>query len=260
MTSFQVGCTRRQASMIHALDHIAIAPASSIADYELILGRRANTNASIGLANVRLQFRDDGAKAGLGFAVADMAKAHRLLTQRALLPEGTVVAGQINLPLPATHGVAITLVARDQGHASIPAEATVDLAAAVTDLDHVVIRTPDPERAVALYAGRLGLSLRLDRSNPAWGARLLFFRCDDLIVEVAHDLKAGVGDGPDRLWGMTWRVPAIAAAQARLKAAGVDVSEVRTGRRPGTQVCTLRSHTAGIPTLLISAAPAAGPH
>ena len=125
----------------------------------------------------------------------------------------------------------------------------------VAGLDHVVIRSPNPERAVALYAGRLGLSLRLDRSEPAWGARLLFFRCGDLIVEVAHDLKAGIGDGPDRLWGLSWRVPDIAKAHARLRAAGVDVSDLRAGRRPHTRVFTAKSHTAGVPTLVIGADP-----
>ena len=73
-----------------------------------------------------------------------------------------------------------------------------------------MVRTPNPERAIAFYAGRLGLDLRLDRSNPKWGARLLFFRCGDLVVEIAHDLKKGVSDEPDHLWGLSWRVPDIA--------------------------------------------------
>jgi hypothetical protein len=33
--------------------------------------------------------------------------------------------------------------------------------------------------------------------------------------------------------------------------AGIDVSEVRTGRKPGTRVMTVRSGTCGIPTLLV---------
>jgi catechol 2,3-dioxygenase-like lactoylglutathione lyase family enzyme len=127
---------------------------------------------------------------------------------------------------------------------------------AVAGLDHVVIRTPDPERATALYGARLGLDMRLDRANPAWGARLLFFRCGDLIVEVAHDLAAGVGDGPDRLWGLSCRVPDAEAARERLKAAGLDVSEVRPGRKPGTRVLTLRDGTCGVPTLLLQPSPA----
>jgi hypothetical protein len=46
-------------------------------------------------------------------------------------------------------------------------------------------------------------------------------------------------------------VPDIAAAQARLKAAGLDVSEPRDGRRPGSQVCTVKNRTGGVPTILI---------
>ena len=121
----------------------------------------------------------------------------------------------------------------------------------VTGLDHVVIRTPDPERAAALYGARLGLDMRLDRSNPAWGARLMFFRCGDMIVELAHDLRAGVSDGPDRLWGLSWRTDDPPAAIARLGAAGLDVSEARPGRKPGTHVFTVRDGTCGVPTLML---------
>ena len=126
---------------------------------------------------------------------------------------------------------------------------------AVASLDHVVIRSPNPERAVALYAGRLGLSLRLDRTEPEWGVRLLFFRCGDLIIEVAHGLKGEIGNGPDRLWGLSWRVPDVAKAHARLRAAGVDASDIRVGRRPHTSVFTVKSHAAGVPTLMIGPDP-----
>jgi catechol 2,3-dioxygenase-like lactoylglutathione lyase family enzyme len=122
---------------------------------------------------------------------------------------------------------------------------------AVTGLDHVVIRTPAPERAQALYGARLGLDMRLDRTVPEWGTRLMFFRCGDLIVEIAHDLKAGVSDGPDRVWGLTWRTDDIDGAHARLAAAGFAISEVRTGRRPGTRVFTVRDGASGVPTLFI---------
>ena len=88
-------------------------------------------------------------------------------------------------------------------------------------------------------------------ATPAWGARLLFFRCGDLVVEIAHDLKKGVSDGPDQLWGLSWRASDIAKVHARLKAAGVDVSALRTGRRPGTEVFSVNSHTEGVPTIVI---------
>lgn len=93
--------------------------------------------------------------------------------------------------------------------------------------------------------------MRLDRTNPAWGARLIFFRCGDLVVEIVHELKAGVGDGPDAFGGLSWRANDLEAARTRLMEAGVDLSEIRTGRRPGSQVCTMRDRTHGVPTILL---------
>jgi hypothetical protein len=53
------------------------------------------------------------------------------------------------------------------------------------------------------------------------------------------------------LGGICWRVADIEATHARLVARGVDVSEVRAGRKPGTRVMTVRSDTCGVPTLLV---------
>lgn len=242
--------------MIHALDHVALAAPSldaAVADYQLLLGRRAD-GASFQLANVRLDLRAGGdGIAALGFAAGDLEKAQRLLQQRAL--PATRAETSLQIAPAATHGVAISILTRDPGAdaAQLSPLEGAEQDAAVTGLDHVVIRSPNPERAIALYAGRLGLSLRLDRTEPAWGARLIFFRCGDLIVEVAHDLKAGIGDGPDRLWGLSWRVPDVGKAHARLRAAGVDASDIRAGRRPNTRVFTVKSHTAGVPTLMLGA-------
>ena len=57
---------------------------------------------------------------------------------------------------------------------------------------------------------------------------------------------------------MSWRVADIDATHARLIAAGVDVSEVRTGRKPGTRVMTVRNGTCGVPTLLVQPSPRTG--
>src|SRR5258705_6988034 len=118
-------------------------------------------------------------------------------------------------------------------------------------MDHVVVSSADPERAGALYGARLGLDMALDRSHPDWG-RLMFFRCGDLIVEVVHRPgKDAVADkAHDKLWGLIWRVADIDATRARLASAGIDVSDVRTGRKPGPRVLTARNGTCGIPTLL----------
>jgi catechol 2,3-dioxygenase-like lactoylglutathione lyase family enzyme len=126
----------------------------------------------------------------------------------------------------------------------------------VFGLDHVVIRTTHPNRAAALYGARLGLDMRLDRTEPKWGARLMFFRCAGLTVEVVHNLNEEPSDAPDKLWGLSWMVKDIDAAHARLKSATFDISDIRAGRKPGTRVFTVRNNTLSVPTLLIQPADA----
>ena len=241
-------------TMITALDHLVLSASSvdvAVGAYETLLGRRAR-DGRLQLGNVGLTFKQDDQASGLAamvFATPALDEAAHLLERRAVPAEKA--DDLLTLPLGATYQVPIQLIAR-AGKASAPSPIVLEEeAASITALDHVVIHTPNPERAIALYAGRLGLDLRLDRSNPKWGARLLFFRCGDLVVEISHDLKKGVSDGPDRLWGLAWRAPDIGRTHQRLKAAGIDVSEPRDGRRPGSQVFTVRSHTESVPTLVI---------
>lgn len=125
--------------------------------------------------------------------------------------------------------------------------------AGVTGLDHVVIQTPAPERALANYGARLGLDLRLDRTSEEWGTRFQFFRCGDAVVEIAHNLKQCLSAGPDTLWGLTWRTNDVDEAHARLGSAGFKLSEIRAGRKPGTRVFTVRDGTCGAPTLMLGA-------
>ncbi len=230
--------------VIDAVDHLTLAGSAAI--YETLLGRRL-VDGRLQTANVGLVFGTGSEPlSSMVFATASLDKMTRLLERRGVATSGY---GKLELSPRATHGVPLALVERHAAPA--PSPVTVEEAAAISALDHVVIRSPNPERAIAFYAGRLGLDLRLDRSNPEWGTRLLFFRCGDLVVEIAHDSDKGVSDEPDQLWGLSWRTPDIANANARLKAAGIDVSEPRDGRRPGSQVFTVKSGTEGVPTIVI---------
>ena len=230
--------------MIAAVDHFVLAGSGKA--YEALIGRRIE-GSRLQTANVGLTFgRGTAPLSSIVFATPSLDKAKRLLERRGV---ATTRNDILQLASEATHGVPIGVVERQAPPP--PSPAIEDEAAAITSLDHVVIRSPNPERAIALYAGRLGLDLRLDRSNTAWGSRLLFFRCGDLVVEIAHDLARGVSAGPDELWGLGWRAADIGKVHARLEAAGVDVSEVRDGRRPGSQVFTVKSHTEGVPTIVI---------
>jgi catechol 2,3-dioxygenase-like lactoylglutathione lyase family enzyme len=197
--------------------------------------------------------------ASICFATRDIAKMHRRLDRLALKPEpvaqtesrdstsGATLSWQrTRAATSATRGVRLFFL-------ELAKERPLSVrtaAASITALDHVVIATADPEAATTLYGARLGLDMALDRSHPEWG-RLMFFRCGDLIVEIVHRPGKDADASRDRLWGLSWRVADIDATRARLASAGVEVSDVRTGRKPGTRVLTVRSGTCGIPTLLV---------
>lgn len=164
----------------------------------------------------------------------------------------------------ATRGVLLSAVQAESPDDLLPpALALGPESASVFALDHTVVQTRDPEATKKLYGDGLGLRLALDREFPQWRSRLQFFRVGGVTVEVAATLgqvtagESVAADAPidrDRLWGLSWRVRDASSAQARMKATGFDVSEVREGRKPGTRVFTVRTGTCGVPTLVLEPA------
>jgi catechol 2,3-dioxygenase-like lactoylglutathione lyase family enzyme len=267
--------------VIDGLDHIAVAVTDldiAASAYEALLGRAPDwreeaagaRHAWFQLANMALDLvqadgpgeSGDRVRArlaaggeglwGFAFAVSDFEDTRAMLARRAVPSSEpfdllSTDAWRLSfLDVDATHGIPIALAERASVERADPAGE-----GAVVALDHAVVATTHPNRAAALYGARLGLDFRLDRTNPQWGTRLMFFRCGDAVIEVAADLNAPASDAPDRLTGLAWRVADPDAAQARIAAAGFDVSSVRAGRKPGTRVFTVRSGVAGAPTLLI---------
>jgi len=166
-----------------------------------------------------------------------------------------------NLDAKATGGLQLLLMAPPKDGVAWPLSEPTG-AGAIEKLDHVVVTTGNVDRALAVYGAKLGLDLRLDRENPQWNARQLFFRVGDAVVEMGARIGEPSLEGlakPDRFGGLAWRVTDPDAAQARIAAAGFDVSEVRTGRKPGTKVFTVRDAPGGAPTLMLSAEPAKEP-
>jgi catechol 2,3-dioxygenase-like lactoylglutathione lyase family enzyme len=159
------------------------------------------------------------------------------------------------LPASATRGVMLFAIEHLSPPDALPL-ARLDgapVAGAVEALDHVVVRSADPEATRAFYGDALGLRLALDRTFPERRVRLMFFRVGGVTVEIASALDAPVdAAAPDRLWGLAWRVPNADAARARLADLGFAVSPVRAGNKAGTRVCTVERGTCGVPTLLIS--------
>jgi catechol 2,3-dioxygenase-like lactoylglutathione lyase family enzyme len=270
--------------MIDALDHVAIAVGDldlAASAYETLIGRPADwreeaagaRHAWFQLSNMALDIvqpdgpGESGERArsrlaaggdglwGLAFAVSDLAESRRVLERR-----GAATAEPMDLlstdawrlafiDEAATHGIPIALAERAAPRPCVGAAFEADQ---IDALDHLVVKTANADRALALYAARLGLDFRLDRSNREWGSRLLFLRCADLVVEIAADLDSHASDVPDRLTGLAWRVRAPDAARERLSRARFDVSAVRDGRKPGTRVFTVRAGVAGAPALIVS--------
>jgi catechol 2,3-dioxygenase-like lactoylglutathione lyase family enzyme len=281
-------------SPITGLDHVVLLTrdlAKSVADYAALLGcavawrsRADGTESALfTLGNGSLELlapvgpgatgervaavldQQGEGLASLCFRVGDAERMYRRLQRLGLQPEAVAASGSTNLidgtslrwrrtraATQATHGVKQFFLAPEgeRSHSVVTADA------AVACFDHVVIATADAERAAALYGARLGLDMALDLSRPDWGVRLMFFRCDDLIIEIAQKLDtASDSPPPDRLMGLSWRVADAAATQARLAADGFDVSEVRPGRKPGTSIFSVRTRTAGVPTVMIQQPP-----
>jgi catechol 2,3-dioxygenase-like lactoylglutathione lyase family enzyme len=274
--------------LITGLDHIVVLLQdlnASVKAYELLLGRTpswrsesdgaetvlftldnmtlelmapAGTSANADRIRRVINIWGEGL-ASICFRVGDIAKAHRRLDRVALPPDpvaevesrdrdtgATLHWKRTRVPTDLTRGVRMFFLELAEERPRSAATA----AAPILGLDHVVVSTEDPERAATLYGARLGLELVLDRSHKDWG-QLMFFRCSDLIVEIVRRPVAGADQAHDKLWGLSWRVADIDATRARLVAAGIDVSEVRAGRKPGTRVLSVRDGACGIHTLLL---------
>ncbi|MHB8530791.1 MAG: VOC family protein [Caulobacteraceae bacterium] len=268
--------------MIEGLDHVAVAVSdldAAGAGFEALLGRPPDWreeaagarhawfqlgNMALDLVQpegpgesgdrVRARLADGGDGLwGLAFAVDDLAETRRVLARRALPSHEPALLLSTDawrlafLEAAATHGVPIALAERTAPPRRMPPFAPE----AVHDLDHLMIRTDHCDRAIALYGARLGLDFRLERANPDWGARLAFFRCGGTVLEIASEIAPSAEAGSDRLSGLAWRVRDPAAAHGRLARAGLDLSEIRAGRKPGTRVFTVRSGVVGAPVLML---------
>lgn len=135
-------------------------------------------------------------------------------------------------------------------------ERSVPAPSCVSGIDHIVIQTRDADASIDVYGGGLGIRLALDRSFDARNVRLVFFRLAGITIELAAPLDRPPdpegGESADRLWGLAFQVNDVRAMHARLAAdPELDVTGVRRGNKPGTQVFSVRSGTCGVPTLLI---------
>jgi catechol 2,3-dioxygenase-like lactoylglutathione lyase family enzyme len=189
--------------------------------------------------------------AGLVFAVDDLEASAEDLAARgiALGPPREESGGRRSaLDSGSTRGISLELW---QGAGAPSSQSSVD-SVEVEALDHVVVMTADHAAAIRLFGEALGLRLALDRSFPERGVRLLFFRTAGVTIEVGGPLEAPEEPEPiDRFYGLAWRAADILAWRERLLREGFEVSGHRPGNKRGTRVCSVKSRTGGVPTLLV---------
>jgi catechol 2,3-dioxygenase-like lactoylglutathione lyase family enzyme len=159
----------------------------------------------------------------------------------------------------SSNGIRVFLIEHRSPVDALPvAVAAGDSAACVQRMDHAVVLSADMEASRKLWSDVLGARLALDRTFPDRNRRILFYRLGDITIEIsggAQQSEEGIGK-PDRIFGLAWGVGDLAAACARLAAAGIEVSGPRQGIKPGTRVATVKgapSH--GVATLLIEHTP-----
>ena len=146
----------------------------------------------------------------------------------------------------AARGIFSFCIQHDSG--SILPDATPTVGEPISGVDHVVVKTQSVEAAKRFYGEQLGIRLALEQHMPEWGGTQLFFRASSMSIEIIASEKA---PEQDELWGLALETKDIDATYNRLVSSGVDVSRVRDGRKPHTRVLTAKSHTLGVPTLLI---------
>ena len=195
----------------------------------MVLGTDNIEEATQTLKNKSFLINEPGAGTGTNFKSDDVRKWKNLF----LPPELT--RGIFSFIIQHTHGL---LPMHD-----LKNSATID------KLDHLVINTSDADGFVEIYKDIFGIRLALDKHIEHWNKRMLFFRLNQTTLEVVE--KKDDLAPHDSLWGLAWNVADINEAHKRLSNAGVDISPIKDGIKESTRVATIKSHTHGVPTLLI---------
>ena len=153
----------------------------------------------------------------------------------------------IMLPKESTRGVFTLLIEHTSG--ALPKYESFENDQ-IERLDHIVINSNDPDGLIDLYRDTYGIRLALDQYVEKWGGRMLFFRTNQTTIE-AIGIKNDADKPVDKAWGLAWTTKDIKKTHSRLVSEGVEISDVKDGRKPNTLVATIKSHTCNIPTLLI---------
>ena len=199
--------------------------------------------------------------------VAGPGPAHRVLLEvddvngaaRLLGRRGLPVAGPTEAAPPGLTGTDVrtaSSVPLGICAARRPSESFGSSDTDITGIDHLVFMWNERDQAVALFGATLGLDFRLDRRIPDVGApgpetpesgepatdvHQMFFRGGEIIFEVVAGAPRPADAAPVELWGIAWHSPDLERTRTRLLDAGLSVTPIRAGRKPGTRIATVRN-------------------
>ena len=120
----------------------------------------------------------------------------------------------------------------------------------VTELDHLVLMTPDIGRTTAAIEAT-GLELRRTRDTDQYGPpfRQTFFKLGDVVLEVIGPVEP-MGDKPTRFYGLAFTVADLDATATYL---GDRLHPAKDAVQPGRRIATLdRSAGSSVPIAFMS--------
>ena len=123
------------------------------------------------------------------------------------------------------------------GARSVPQESGPAHPNGVTQIDHIVLLTPDQQRTIDVFEA-LGLPALRTRETDTYGAPFLqtFFRAGEVIVELIGP-EVPNGDGPAGFFGLAFVVADLDATAGVL---GDGLGSPKEAVQPGRRIATLR--------------------
>lgn len=113
-----------------------------------------------------------------------------------------------------------------------------------TQLDHVVVSSPDSVRTTAALEA-VGLPARRTR-DIGGGMQQVFFRAGEVIIELVGPVEAN-GDGPAGFYGLAINVDDLDATKHAL---GDLLTDPKAAVQPGRRIATLKTRDLGITTAI----------
>ncbi|HEX4905091.1 MAG TPA: hypothetical protein VFU93_06550 [Acidimicrobiales bacterium] len=113
-----------------------------------------------------------------------------------------------------------------------------------TQLDHVVVSSPDSSRTTAALEA-VGLPAKRTR-DIGKGMQQVFFRAGEVIIELVGPVEPK-GDGPAGFYGLAINVEDLDATKASL---GERLTDPKDAVQPGRRIATLKTRDLGISTAI----------